>query len=63
MAKRLLCGMLVFAMLFGCITVTKAAEEEVEPEIELIDTLPGVDTSYSFTEIEVAPEATLPPSK
>lgn len=39
------------------------AEEEEEIEIELIDTLPGVDTSYSFTEIEVAPEATLPPSK
>ena len=36
-------------------------EENVEPEIELIDTLPGVDTSYSFT--EVAPEATLPPSE
>ena len=39
----------------------EAAEEEVEPEIELIDTLPGTDTSYGFT--EVAPEATLPPSK
>ena len=39
----------------------EAAEEEAEPEIELIDTLPGTDTSYGFT--EVAPEATLPPSK
>lgn len=36
-------------------------EEDAEPEIELVDTLPGVDASYSFT--EVAPEATLPPSK
>lgn len=35
-------------------------EENEEPEIELIDTLPGVDASYSFSEI--APEATLPPS-
>jgi len=38
-----------------------AAAEAAEPEIELIDTLPGTDTSYGFT--EVAPEATLPPSK
>jgi len=41
----------------------KAAEKEAEPEIELIDTLPGTDTSYGFKEVEAAPEATLPPSK
>ena len=40
-----------------------AEEEEEEPEIELIDTLPGTDTSYGFAETEPAPEATLPPSK
>ena len=40
-----------------------AEEENEEPEIELVDTLPGVDTSYGFAESEPAPEATLPPSK
>ena len=33
-----------------------------EPEIELVDTLPGADSAYGFNQT-VVPEATLPPSK
>ena len=39
----------------------EAAEEAAEPEIELVDTLPGSEAGYGFD--AVVPEATLPPSK
>ena len=39
----------------------EAQEEAAEPEIELVDTLPGADAAYGFD--AVVPEATLPPSK
>ncbi|MDO4741620.1 MAG: M23 family metallopeptidase [Eubacteriales bacterium] len=41
------------------------AEENIEPEIELVDNLPGTEAGYGFTEEAqtVVPEATLPPSK
>lgn len=40
------------------------AEENAEPEIELVDTLPGAEEGYGFAETTTpaAPEATLPPS-
>lgn len=44
----------------------KAEQEETEPEIELIDVLPGAQEGYGFAEttpeVNVVPEATLPPS-
>ena len=42
----------------------EAEVEEAEPEIELVDTLPGVNEAYGFEQTTpAAPEATLPPSK
>ena len=42
------------------------AEEEQEPEIELIDVLPGTEEGYGFTDVTpdgaATPEATLPPN-
>lgn len=42
----------------------EAEAEAAEPEIELVDTLPGVTEGYGFEQTTpAAPEATLPPSK
>jgi len=42
----------------------EAEAEKAEPEIELVDTLPGVTEGYGFEQsTPAAPEATLPPSK
>ncbi|MBQ4609423.1 MAG: hypothetical protein IJB18_07565, partial [Clostridia bacterium] len=41
------------------------AEKAAEPEIELVDTLPGAEEGYGFepeTNAQPAPEATLPPA-
>lgn len=40
----------------------KAQEEANEPEIELIDVLPGANDGYGFADPTPAPEATLPPA-